>query len=33
MKMPFFKYYGTYDVMRFSNEFFTNKNGMNDKFI
>ena len=33
MKQPFFKYYLTEDVMRFSNNFFTNKDGMLDKFI
>lgn len=31
--MPFFKYYISYDVVSFSHDFFTNKNGMNDKFI
>ena len=29
----FFKYYITEDVMSFSNDFFLNKNGMNDKFV
>lgn len=33
MKLSFFKYYATYDVMQFSHEFFTNKNGMADKFV
>lgn len=33
MKIEFFKYYSTDDVMRFSHDFFTNKNGMADKFI
>lgn len=33
MKQPFFKYYLTEDVMKFSNDFFTNKDGMLDKFI
>lgn len=32
MKIQFFKYYTTDDVMRFSHDFFTNKNGMADKF-
>jgi len=31
--MPFFKYYISYDVVNFSHDFFTNKNGMNDKFV
>ena len=33
MKIPFFKYYVSYDVVSFSHDFFTNKYGMNDKFI
>ena len=33
MKIGFFKYYISYDVVTFSHDFFTNKNGMNDKFI
>jgi len=33
MKMAFVKYYFTYDVVSFSHDFFTNKDGMNDKFI
>lgn len=33
MKIPFFHYYISYDVVAFSHDFFTNKNGMNDKFI
>ncbi len=32
-KISFFKYYITEDVMSFSNDFFLNKNGMNDKFV
>ena len=32
MKIPFFKYYLTEDVMRFSESFFKNENGMADKF-
>jgi hypothetical protein len=31
--VPFFKYYATEDVMRFSHDFFANKNGMADKFV
>lgn len=33
MKTSFFKYYATYDVNQFSHAFFTNQNGMADKFI
>ena len=33
MNVSFFKYYASYDVMKFSHEFFTNKNGMADKFV
>lgn len=33
MKIEFFKYYETDDVLRFSHDFFSNKNGMADKFI
>ena len=31
--IAFFNYYLTDDVMKFSNDFFTNKGGMNDKFV
>lgn len=33
MQVDFFKYYITDDIMRFQHDFFTNKNGMADKFI
>ena len=33
MKVLFTKYYVTYDVVAFANDFFKNKNGMLDKFI
>lgn len=33
LKKAFFQYYISYDVVSFSHDFFTNKNGMNDKFI
>lgn len=33
MQVDFFKYYITDDIMRFQHDFFTNKNGMGDKFI
>ena len=33
MKKSFFHYYLSYDVVSFSHDFFTNKNGMNDRFI
>jgi hypothetical protein len=33
LKIPFFKFYESDDVMKFSHDFFSNKNGMADKFI